>query len=135
MWTFFKKDSDISKQFFDLNRHIVKNSTEFSNVFLNEYKPKIVGTDEAFSLSAKILDITDDIAYPLEFPRVVHMKPMLQNWPWPADKWSDHVGFYFNDSTKLKIGNYQQFDIVHYVEKDKMTDEVISVLEEKAWKQ
>jgi len=135
MWTFFKKDSDISKQFFDLNRHIVKNSTEFSNVFLNEYKPKVVGTDEAFSLSAKILDITDDIAYPLEFPRVVHMKPMLQNWPWPADKWSDHVGFYFNNNTKLKIGNYQQFDVVHYVEKDKMTDEVISVLEEKAWKQ
>lgn len=135
MWTFFKKEKTICNRFFDLNRQIVSDPIEFSNVFLSQYKPKILGTDEAFALSAKILDIADDIAFPLEFPRVVHMKPMLQNWPWPADKWSDHVGFYLNNETKLKIGNYQQTDIVHYVEKDKMTDEIISILEEKAWKQ
>lgn len=135
MWTFFKKDKDICKSFFSLNRQIILDPTEFSNVFLSKHKPKLLGTDEAFALSAKVLDITDVIAFPLEFPRVVHMKPMLQNWPWPADKWSDHVGFYFNDQTKLKIGNFQQNDIVHYVEKNKMTDEIVSVLEEKAWTQ
>ena len=134
MYTFFKKDSDLAKSFFDLGRQIIENPTEFSNVFLTEHKPKIMGTDEAFALSAKILDITEQIAYPLEFPRVVHMKPMIQNWPWPADTWSDHVGFYLNRKGQLKIGNYQQHDIVHYVEKDKMTDEVINILEEIAWK-
>jgi hypothetical protein len=107
---------------------------EFANVFLSEYKPKIVGTDEAFALAAKILDISDQIAYPLEFPRIVHMKPMIQNWPWPADTWSNHVGFYLDKKAQLKIGNYQQHDIVHYVEKDKITDEVINILEEIAWK-
>ena len=101
---------------------------------MSEYKPNIVGTDEAFALAAKILDITDNIAYPLEFPRVVHMKPMIQNWPWPAQSWSDHVGFYFNKKAELKIGNYQQHDIMHYVEKDKMTIEMINILEEIAWK-
>jgi hypothetical protein len=34
----------------------------------------------------------------------------------------------------LKIGNYQQHDIVHYVEKDKITTEVVNMLEEIAWK-
>jgi hypothetical protein len=133
-YTFFKKDSLIANEFFELGRQIIKNPTEFSNIFLSEHKPKVLGTDEAFALSAKILDIQDQIAYPLEFPKIVHMKPMVQNWPWPADCWSNHVGFYLNRKGQLKIGNYQQHDIVHYVEKDKMTDELISVLEEIAWK-
>ena len=133
-YTFFKKDSELADQFFTLGRYILKNPTEFSNHFLSELKPKVVGTDEAFSLSAKILDITDEISFDLEFPRVVHMKPMVQHWPWPANSWSDHVGFYFNRKGELKIGNYQQHDIVHYVEKDKINTEMINSLEDLAWK-
>jgi hypothetical protein len=134
MYTFFKKESRISKDFFNLGRHIINNPIEFSNLFLSEYKPKVVGTDEAFALATKILDIQDQIAYPLEFPRIVHMKPMVQNWPWPADCWSDHVGFYLNRKGQLKIGNYQQYNIVHYVEKNQINQEIISILEEIAWK-
>lgn len=132
-YTFFKKDSLLAREFFNLGRDIIKNPVEFTNMFLSEHKPKILGTDEAFALAAKILDITDIISYDLDFPRVVHMKPMIQNWPWPADAWSDHVGFYLNKKGQLKIGNYQQQDIVHYVEKDKMNREMISILEEIAW--
>lgn len=135
MWTFFKKNSTKVDNFFKLGRYIIKNPIEFSNIFLSEYKPKVLGTDEAFALSAKILDISDDVSYKLDFPKIVHMKPMMQDWPWPSDKWSDHVGFYLNKNGNLKIGNYQQHDIVHYVEKDKITDEMISILEEIAWKQ
>ena len=134
LYTFFKKDSELVQEFFSLGRHIIKNPTEFSNLFLTEHKPKVVGTDEAFALAAKILSIDDTITYDMGFPRVVHMKPMIQNWPWPADKWSDHIGFYFNKRAELKLGNYRQTDIVHYVEKDKINDEIISVLEELIWK-
>lgn len=133
-YTFFKKDSITAKEFFTLGRQIIKNPDEFTNTFLTEHRPKILGTDEAFALSAKILDIQDQISYPLDFPKVVHMKPMIQNWPWPADCWSDHIGFYFNKSGQLKIGNYQQHNIVHYVEKDKINDEIVNILEEIAWK-
>lgn len=133
-YTFFKKDSELSKEFFTLGRYIVEYPSEFTSYFLESHRPKVVGTDEAFALSSKILDITDQIAYPLEFPRVVHMKPMIQNWPWPADAWSDHLGFYLNRKGQLKIGNYQQHDIVHYVEKDKINEEMINILEEIAWK-
>jgi hypothetical protein len=133
-WTFFKKESALAKEFFSLGRYILKNPIEFSNEFLSNYKPKVVGTDEAFALSAKILGIEDEIAYTLEFPKVVHLKPMIQNWPWPADRWMDHVGFYFNRKGQLKIGNFQQDSIVHYVEKDKVDSEIINILEEIAWK-
>lgn len=134
MWTWFKKDSQLSKDFFSLGRYILKNPKEFSNLYLSNFKPKIIGTDEAFALSAKILDIQDEISYDLEFPKVVHMKGEVQNWPWPADKFTNHVGFYFNKKGQLKIGNYQQHNVVHYVEKDIITDELINILEEIAWK-
>ena len=134
MWTFFKKDSALASEFFELGRSIIKNPIEFSNIFLSSHKPKVLGTDEAFALAVKILDISDQVAYKLDFPKVVHMKPMVQNFPWPADCWSNHVGFYIDKTGSVKIGNYQQTNIVHYVEKDKITDEVINVLEEIAWK-
>lgn len=133
-YTFFKRDSQLAKEFFTLGRYIIKNPLEFSNIFLSDFKPKVVGTDEAFALSAKILDIGDHISYDLSFPKVVHMKPMVQNWPWPAVEWSDHIGFYFNTQGKLKIGNFQQNNIVHYVDKTIITDEIISILENIAWK-
>ncbi len=132
-YTFFKKDSEISKEFFTLVRHITEYPKEFSNLFLSEHKPRIVGTDEAFALSAKILGIDNEISYDLEFPKVVHLKPMIQNWPWPADVLTHHVGLYLDKHGNLKIGNYQQTNIVHYVEKDFITDENINILEELAW--
>jgi hypothetical protein len=131
MFTFFKKGA--GQDFFKLNREIINNPTEFSNIYLDEHKPKIIGTDEAFALSAKILDIADEISYNLEFPKIVHLKPMVQNWPWSAERVTEHAGFYFNPQGKLKIGNYQQHDIVHYVEKELITNEIISLLENIAW--
>lgn len=134
MWTWFKKDKPICDDFFKLVKSITKNPLEYSNIFLSNYKPKIVGTDEAFSLSAKILDITDEVSFPLSFPQIVHLKGMIQNWPWPADKVTDHVGFYLNKNCELKIGNFQQDKIIHYAEKKLITQEIINILEEKLWK-
>ncbi len=133
-YTFFKKDSLLADEFFTLGRWILKNPIEFSNLYLANKKPKVIGTDEAFALSAKILGIEEEISYELEFPKVVHMKPMIQNWPWPADDWTDHIGFYLNLDGNLKLGNYQQTEIVHYVNKELITDEIVSILEEIAWK-
>lgn len=133
MFTFFKKNTEITNEFFSLGRYILKNPIEFKNLYMTEHKPKVIGTDEAFGLAAKILDIQDEIAHKLDFPKVVHMKPMVQNWPWTADKVTEHAGFYLNKDGRLKIGNYQQYDIVHYVEKELITDEAVSLLEEVAW--
>jgi len=132
-YTFFVKDSTIAKEFFNLQRQIIKNPEIYANNFLFKHKPKIIGTDEAFALASKILDITDDIAYSLEFPKVVHMKGMVQNWPFGADDCYDHIGFYLNKKGKLKLGNFEQTDIVHYVNKETVTLETVNILEEIAW--
>jgi hypothetical protein len=134
MFTYFRKNSEICDEFFSLGRYIIKNPREFSGIHLSKHIPKIVGTDEAFALSAKILGIEDFITHDFEFPKIVHLKPLLQNWPWPANTVSDHVGFYFDTTGQLKIGNFQQLDIVHYVEKDLITEEYVSILENLLWK-
>jgi hypothetical protein len=133
-YTFWKRDSELSNEFFKMARIIIENPEQFSNSFLSNYKPKILGTDESFALAAKILGIEDDISYKLEFPKVVHLKPMVQNIPWAFEKFSDVIGFYFNRSGKLKLGNYQQNDIVHYVDKDIISPEITNILEEILWK-
>jgi hypothetical protein len=130
-YTFFKKN-DMSLEFFSMGRYIIKNQDVFANLYL-KHRPSIVGTDEAFALAAKILDIQDQISYELDFPKIVHLKPMVQNWPWQSDRVTDHVGFYFNEEAQLKIGNYKQDSIIHYVEKELMTDEYINILEELVW--
>jgi hypothetical protein len=133
MFTFFKKDSAIAKEFFTLGRHIIKNPLEFKNYFLQNYVPRVVGTDEALALSAKILGIDNDITWDTDFAKIVHLKAMIQNWPWPADSVSDHVGMYFDNSCNLKIGNFKQYDIVHYNDKEFITEEYLSILENKLW--
>jgi len=133
-FTFFKRDYELSKSFFNLGRDIINNPVEFKNLFLEKHKPKIVGTDEAFALSAKILDVQDQISYDLDFPKVVHMKPMIQNWPWFEDSWKTRVGMYIEKNGNIKIGNYQQHSIVHYVDKTVITDNEISILENILWK-
>lgn len=135
MFTFFKKDKPIASDFFTLGRYIIKNPIEFNNLFLSNYKPKILGTDEAFALSAKILDIDDIISYDIDFLKIAHMKPMIQDWPLYADRFNDIVGFYVDSNFKIKIGNFQQTDVIHYVEKNIVTDEIISIMEEILWKQ
>lgn len=132
-YTFFNK-KNIESNFFSLGRHILCNPDTYKNSFLSNYKPSVVGTDEALSLSAKLLGLDNITNDRLDIPRIVHLKPMVQNWPWPADSVSDHVGFYFDLNGNLKIGNYQQYDIVHFNEKNLITDEVVTILENKIWK-
>lgn len=134
MFTFFKKNSEKVKQFFHLQKIIIENPVEFSNLFLTIEKPPVVGTDEAFGLALKLLDIQDAACYDLEFLKIIHLKGMMQNWDLPSYTVSDRVGLYLDRTAKLKIGNFYINDVIHYVEKNFITDEVISIFEEILWK-
>lgn len=117
-YTFFKKESMLVDKFFNLVQKITENKEQFRNTFLEEPRPPEMGTDEIFSLTAKILDISDVISYPLEFPKIVHMKSMIQNFKSHVSKWNLDLGFYSNNLDDYKIGSFSQMDILHYVEKD-----------------
>lgn len=127
-YTFFSK-SEKTTRFFNLGREIILNPTEFKNFFLSKNIPAVVGTDEAFSLSAKILDIDYEIAYPLSFPRFTHLKSTLQDGT-NGSSISLNVGYYFDDKT-FKVGVFNQTEILHYADKDLDIEALININQQK----
>jgi hypothetical protein len=125
-YTFFDKTSLIVEKFFNMGRYIIDYPTEFKNYFLDKDIPEVVGTDEAFSLAAKILDLEDTISYDLEFPRFVHLKPRIQGFKTNVQKMGKEVGYYFDKLNRFKIGSFNQTDIIHYSQKDLFTQDMIS---------
>jgi hypothetical protein len=117
-YTWFDKQSLTVENFFNLGRYIIENPTEFKNLYLDKDVPKVLGTDEAFALAAKILDIEDDISYELEFPRFVHLKPAIQGFKRQVKNTGSEVGYHFDKKNNFKIGTFAQTDIVHYAQKD-----------------
>jgi len=130
-YTFFKKESFVTHRFFELAQAITEKKDDFKNVFLEKYKPKEMGTDEIFSLAAHLLDLEDQISHQLMFPRFVHMKPKIQNINTPIGSWVRDIGFFNNSIDDYKIGSFQQYDMLHYVEKDFIMTELIGQYDQK----
>ena len=83
-------------------------------------------------MSMKMLDIVEQATNPhVDFPTFTHMKSKVQGWrSGSTEDWTKHIGAYFTPQCKLKIGNYQQSGIVHYVTKNFLTDKIIKTYEE-----
>ena len=112
-FTYFSKESKIVPKFFKLVHAITENKTTFKNLYMSKNSPKEIGTDEAFSIASHILDID---YLELSFPRFVHLKSELQDYG--LQSISRDLGYYLDSSANITIGNYAQYDIIHYSEKD-----------------
>jgi hypothetical protein len=116
-FSFFNNQSKIASDFFILSQYITEYPNEFKNLYYEKSKPLVMGTDEIFSLAARILDIEETISYPLEFPKFIHMKSAIQNVENISDNWKIDLGFNINAIDNIKIGPFCQTDIIHYVDK------------------
>ena len=56
------------------------------------------------------------------------MKSMVQGWTIPPSDWNDRLRFTINNSGQVKLGVWAQTDILHYVKKDIITDDVLRTL-------
>jgi hypothetical protein len=75
--------------------------------------------DVCAALTAKILDCEHRIVNPnVANPTFVHMKSKVQNWNISPNNWQRNISAYLDDDCDLKIGNYRQYGIFHYTEKD-----------------
>lgn len=124
-YTFWKSNSPLAKEFFSLARYILKNPNEFSNLFLDKKINFVVGTDEAFALSAKLLGIENEVISKTSFPRIVHMKSRLQQCDELGDKWTNRLSFNIDDNLNVRIDNFLQENILHYVDKNVVDRETI----------
>lgn len=122
---YFEK-SDLALEFYTWLELVMQNWELFYGLYVKENYPGRVSVDVSAAIVAKILDcddaITNDYA---SFPTFTHMKPRIQNWNKPLEKWQDCIGVYINRNCDIKLGNFSQSGILHYTEKDFVTPELI----------
>ena len=122
---YFKK-TEACKEFYMLQQQIVQNYKTFYQKFTPKKTQDWCSIDVSAAITAKILgydkSITDCSA------NFVHMKPRLQNFENPPDKWTDLLYSTIDNNNNLLVGNYKQSGFFHYVEDEFLTDELIERL-------
>ena len=124
---YFKK-GDTAKEFYNLLEIIVNNWALFYSKYApNEYQ-KWCSIDVSMAIASKILGNEKDITDPNSFITFTHMKPLVQGWYNKPEKWTKVTGKYFTEG-KLFLGNYLQSRVLHYVEDEFLTDELLEKME------
>jgi len=124
---YFKK-GDTAKEFYNLLEIIVNNWALFYSKYApNEYQ-KWCSIDVSVAIASKILGNENDITDPNSFVTFTHMKPIVQGWYNKPEKWTKVTGRYFTEG-KLFLGNYLQTRVLHYVEDEFLTDELLKKME------
>lgn len=126
---YFKK-SDTAKEFYKMVEYINNNWELFYGKFVSIHYPKVASMDVSAGLAAKILDKEKEFSSKKTPVSFTHMKPMLQSWEIPPISWQERVGAYFN-GVDLKIGNFKQDKIFHYVEDSFLSDEILTLIEQR----
>ena len=83
---------------------------------MSNNSPKVVGTDEVFSIAAHILGIEDKVKTTTSFPKFVHLKSELQD-EIGVESIDLDLGYYLDDNANITVGNFLQTEIIHYSEK------------------
>jgi hypothetical protein len=127
---YFNK-SEMSKNFYAWVELISNNWELFYGKYVSEHYPGMSSMDITAALTSKILTEKNEFTSVNPTISFVHMKPMLQGWREPKAEWMQAVGIYFDRDCNLKIGNFTQNQIVHYVDQEFLTDDIIDKLERK----
>lgn len=131
-WLYFKQSRETTKFF-----RVLEALTDYPELWkeqLTSYNFESLPTDEACALTAKMLDMVEDISNPrLPFPKMTHMKSKSQGLGSDSYNWTEHISFNYNSDMNVKIGPYAQTDILHYTKKDLITDNFINTLENLVW--
>jgi len=127
-WTYFKK-SDTAEEFFNTVKMLTDHAGEFISLGLTNTGLETLPTDEAFALALIILELENQAVFPnWGFPRITHMKPAVQGWKENVADWHEKLRFTIDSKGQVKLGVWEQAELLHYVKKELITDEVIQTL-------
>lgn len=126
---YFKK-TDPAYDFYKVLEFVCSNWEKCSSIFTPNYYQNWASMDLAAAMAIEITGMytsSIDNCSPLEF---VHMKIPLQGWSLLPTSWQDAVPFVLNSKGDLIVGNIKQQNVFHYVEKNFITDSILTQLEE-----
>jgi hypothetical protein len=118
-----------NKPFVDLLKQIIENYEKTYDKILTFDSQAWCSMDVCVSLAAKMLNITDKITSRVPYITFTHMKPHIQNWQHPTDHWMKKVNVYFDTQCSIKIDNFMQQGILHYVEPEFLSQGLLENLE------
>lgn len=124
---YFKK-GDRAKEFYNLLEIVVNNWELFYGKYAKEEYQKWCSIDLCAAIVSKILDNEKDITDPSSYITFTHMKPRAQGWYNIPSKWTKVLGKYYRDDGTLLLGNFLQTRVLHYVEDEFLTDEILEAL-------
>jgi hypothetical protein len=124
---YFKK-GDTAKQFYNLLEIIVNNWALFYTKYATEEYQNWCSIDVCVAIASKILGNETDITDANSYITFTHMKPRVQGWYSVPERWTKVLGRYYRDDGTLLLGNYLQTKVLHYVEDEFLTDEIIENL-------
>ena len=128
MYQFLKCES--THEFFTLLDIIMKNW----KVFYRKYAPNNFqnwcSVDVSSAIALKILGQENNTLHQDSLLSFTHMKPQVQNLNSAPSKWTDLLPVDLENSDIL-INGYKQSGVLHYVEDNFLTDDVVQWLEEK----
>ena len=124
---YFKK-GDVAKEFYNLLEIIVNNWQLFYGKYAKEEYQKWCSIDLCAAIASKILDNEKEITDPTSYVTFTHMKPRVQGWYNIPAKWTRAIGKYYRDDGTLLLGNHLQTRVLHYVEDEFLTDELLENL-------
>ena len=124
---YFEK-SDEASRFFRLQQLIVENWEKFYSKYAPKKRQKWCSMDVSAAIASKILDNYETITDQSSFVNVVHLKPKQQRWKHDYINSSGAVTLHFSDNN-FYIGNFKQHGVIHYVEDQFLTDDIVTKLE------
>ncbi len=125
---YFKK-TDFSYNFFKILEFVCNNWEWCYSKFAPNLYQNSLSMDLATAIAINIVGEYSiiDKRSPLEF---IHMKPMVQDWDSPTLNWQDSVHYTFGTNGNLIVGNIKQSKVFHYVEKNFISDKMLTTLRE-----
>jgi len=126
---YFKK-TPVAFDFYKTLEFVVNNWQTTYSKLTPKAKQRWLSMDVSASIALKILGMDDVAVQPLLDTAFVHMKPNIQSWPALYDSWVKGCDYYFNDEFEFFINQFKQQGILHYVEDEFLTDDIVKYLEE-----
>ena len=127
---YFKK-SELAHKFYKWLEFINQNWEMFYGEFAggNAFQ-KWASIDVSSAIAIKLLGISSQVTNSISnIPKFVHMKTYHQGVSNLHNSWQGYVNSYMDDELNLRIGNYKQNGIFHYVEDSFVTDSLIEKYE------
>lgn len=127
---FYFKKTPLTFEFFTWLELISKNWQKFYRQFLQVDPQNFYSVDVSAALAVKFMGAEHLMLNTnASIPSFVHMKPAIQGWRNNSATWSTVVSAYLDTQGHLKIGNYLQTKLFHYVEDEFLTDDFLSTLQ------